>query len=178
MTKLIDMVVDVESDGPAPGLYSMISFGAAFHDGTRIRTYDSGIIQPLEGARQGIPGALAVTGVTRQDQLKGVMPYDAIQNFRAWLNTEMGETRVIFWSDNLAFDWQWMNYYLHAFSNDNPFGFSGRRIGDFYAGLVKDIRAASKWKRYRVTPHTHNPADDAKGNLEALMQIKKIYGIK
>ena len=47
-------------------------------------------------------------------------------------------------ADNFAFDWQFINYYFHRFLGRNPFGFSGRRIGDLYAGLVKDASKATK----------------------------------
>ncbi len=57
----------------------------------------------------------------------------------------------------------------------NIFGFSARRIGDLYCGVVKDSRA--KWKHLRKTTHTHNPVDDAKGNAEALLEIEKL-GVK
>ncbi len=70
-----------------------------------------------------------------------------------------------------------INYYFHRFLGRNPFGFSGRRIGDLYAGLVKDASKATEWKKYRVTAHTHNPVDDAKGNAEALRKFKEL-GLK
>ena len=65
----------------------------------------------------------------------------------------------------------------NRFLGRNPFGFSGRRIGDLYAGLVKDASKATEWKKYRVTAHTHNPVDDAKGNAEALKKFKEL-GLK
>ncbi len=84
------------------------------------------------------------------------------------------EGRPIFISDNPAYDWQFINYYFHKFLHDNPFGHSARRIGDFYAGVVKNFRAASKWKKYRVTKHDHNPVNDAMGNVEAFETIMKL----
>src|SRR5207253_7684492 len=77
-----------------------------------------------------------------------------------------------------AFDWQFINYYFHRFVGHNPFGFSGRRIGDLYAGLVKDASKATEWKKYRVTAHTHNPVDDARGNAEALKKFEEIQRIR
>jgi hypothetical protein len=48
--------------------------------------------------------------------------------------------RPVFVSDNPAFDFQWINHgFWHALRG-NPFGHSGRRIGDYYAGLVGDFR--------------------------------------
>jgi len=84
---------------------------------------------------------------------------------------------AVFVSDNLAFDWQFINYYFHRFLGRNPFGFSGRRIGDLYAGLVRDAFKGTEWKKYRVTQHMHNPVDDARGNAEALRKFKEL-GLK
>ena len=69
------------------------------------------------------------------------------------------------------------NYYFHRFIGRNLFGFSGRRIGDLYGGLVKDASKATEWKEYRVTGHTHDPVDDAKGNAEALLKFRAL-GLK
>ena len=47
----------------------------------------------------------------------------------------------------------------------------------FGAVLVKDAYKATAWKKYRVTAHTHNPVDDARGNAEALKKFKEL-GLK
>jgi hypothetical protein len=57
----------------------------------------------------------------------------------------------------------------------NPFGFSARRIGDLYCGLVKDSRA--KWKHLRKTTHNHHPVQDSIGNAEVLLAIRDM-GLK
>jgi hypothetical protein len=44
-----------------------------------------------------------------------------------------------------------------------------------YKGLVKD--SFDNFKHLRVTAHTHHPVDDAKGNAEALLEMKKM-GLK
>ncbi len=33
---------------------------------------------------------------------------------------------------------------------------------------------ATGWKKYRVTRHTHNPVDDARGHAEALRKFKEL----
>lgn len=96
-----------------------------------------------------------------------------MEHFAGWLAPQT-KGRPIFMSDNLAFDWHFINCYFHRFLGQNPFGFSGRRIGDLYAGLVKDASKATEWKKYRVTRHTHDPVDDAKGNAEALKKIREL----
>jgi hypothetical protein len=88
------------------------------------------------------------------------------------------EGKTHFISDNLAYDWQWINYYFHYFGNGNPFGFSGRRIGDLYCGMKMDTGLNQEWKKkYRKTSHDHNPVNDAIGNAEALLEMKKM-GLK
>ena len=92
-----------------------------------------------------------------------------MQAFAGWLRKW---DRPTFMSDNPAYDWQWINFYFWKYGIDNPFGFSARRIGDYYAGLVGDFRAASNWKRLRVTKHDHNPVNDAMGNYEAFQRME------
>ena len=78
---------------------------------------------------------------------------------------------VVFASDNPAYDFQWINCYLWRYFGENPFGHSGRRIADFYAGLVGDFRNTQRWKRLCRTKHDHHPVPDALGNAEALMRM-------
>ena len=167
------VVVDVESDGPIPAEFSMVCFGAVVFDDRLDRTF-YGRTRPISDRL--VPEALAVSGFSREEHMAFEDPKVVMENFAAWLD-QNSKGRPIFVSDNLAFDWQFINYYLHRFLGRNPFGFSGRRIGDLYAGLVKDASKATEWKKYRVTAHTHNPVDDAKGNAEALKKFKEL-GLK
>ena len=166
-------VVDVEADGPLPGDYSMVCFGAVVFDDTLNRTF-YGKTRPI--SERFIPEALAVSGFSHEEHQTFDDPKTVMENFAAWLNAE-SKGRPVFVSDNVAFDWQFINYYFHRFLGRNPFGFSGRRIGDLYAGLVKDASKATEWKKYRVTKHTHNPVDDARGNAEALKKFREL-GLK
>jgi hypothetical protein len=93
---------------------------------------------------------------------------DTFRQFREWLAPRMP---VVFVSDNPAYDFQWINFYFWRYFGENPFGHSGRRIADFYAGLVGDFRSTQKWKRLRRTKHDHHPVHDALGNAEALIRI-------
>lgn len=166
-------IVDVESDGPVPGLYSMVCFGAVCISGGKIIDTFYGKTYPISA--QYDPKALSISGFTREQHSDFPKSEIVIPDFVSWINKTNKTTRPIFWSDNLAYDWQFVNYYTHLFANTNPFGFSGRRIGDVYCGLQKNLYA--KWKHLRVTKHTHNPVDDAIGNAEALIKICNDAGI-
>lgn len=168
--------VDVESDGPCPGIdmYSMISFGAVIIDEKLDKTF-KGLTAPISG--QWIPEALAVSNISREQHLQYPDPKKTMDAFDKWL--EGIEGQIVFVSDNPAYDWQWINYYLHRYVGRNKFGFSARRIGDMFAGLVGNAKAPGiQWKKLRKTEHTHDPVDDAKGNAEALLELNKIYNFK
>jgi DNA polymerase III epsilon subunit-like protein len=167
------VIVDVESDGPIPAEYSMVCFGAVHFDEALDKTF-YGETRPV--SERFVEEALAISGFTREQHSSFDEPKVVMQKFEAWLE-EHSDGRPVFVSDNVAFDWQFINYYFHKFLGRNPFGFSGRRIGDIYAGLVKDAYRATEWKKYRVTRHTHNPVDDARGNAEALKKFKEL-GLK
>src|SRR3954465_10627924 len=63
---------------------------------------------------------------------------DTFRQFREWLTPRMP---VVFVSDNPAYDFQWINFYFWRYFGENPFGHSGRRIADFYAGLMGEFAA-------------------------------------
>lgn len=168
------VVVDVEADGPCPGLYSMVSFGAVVVCPQTFEFYAE--TAPLSDAAW-VPQALAVSGISRREHLAFPHPAKAMADFAEWLSGFA--PKPVFISDNPAFDFAWINYYFHKFHGSNPFGFSARRIGDLYCGLVKDMSKNSEWKRrYRKTKHSHHPIDDARGNAEALLALaEQIKGI-
>ena len=168
--------VDVEADGPCPGLYSMVSFGAVVVEPALNRTF-YGRTEPLAGATF-MQAALDVSGTTREAHLAYSDKLRTMTDFYYWLRDLKAE-RLTFVSDNPAFDWQWINYYFHrfnAFQFDpvNPFGYSARRIGDIWSGYRRKFNDHSSWKDLRKTRHTHNPVDDAKGNAEALLEIMRL----
>lgn len=168
------IVIDVESDGPIPHKYSMVCFGAVVVEPTLSKTF-YGQTRPVSSGW--IAEALAVSGFTREQHERFDDPAQVMRKFSDWLDdNSMG--RPIFISDNPAFDWQWINYYFHYYLGKNPFGFSARRIGDLYCGMKMDAGLNNEWKKlFRKTQHDHHPVNDAKGNAEALLAMKKM-GLK
>lgn len=165
-------MVDVETDGPIPGDYSMISFGAVLVDEQLNKSF-YGKLKPISD--QFIPEALAVSGFTREDTNNFDNPKSVMENFAAWLK-EVSPNRPSFISDNNGFDWMFICWYFHHFTGANPFGHSSSNLGSLYKGLVKDTY--QNFKHLRKTAHTHNPVDDAIGNAEALLTLKKDYNLK
>jgi len=165
------IVVDVEADGPVPPLYSMVSFGAVVVEPSLALSF-KGEVRPISD--RFLPEALAISGVSREEHLCFEEPGPVLERFAAWI-AEVSKGRPVFCSDNLAFDWQFVNYYFHAHLGHNPFGWSGRRIGDLYCGMMRDGYAS--WKHLRRTAHDHDPVNDARANAGVVLQLVEM-GLK
>lgn len=166
------IMVDIEADGPIPGDYSMICFGAVVVEPSLEKTF-YGELQPISD--KWIPDALAVSGFNRDETLQFGDPRTVMASFADWIGAE-SNGRPLFIADNNGFDWQFINWYFHHFLGDNPFGHSSTNLGSLYKGVVKDM--FSSFKHLRKTKHTHHPVDDALGNAEALLRIKDELGLK
>ena len=166
------IMIDIESDGPIPGDYSMISFGAVVMTEQLDKTF-YGQLKPISDAY--VPEALQVSGFSREDTMKFEDPKTVMLDFEEWIK-ENSKGRPFFISDNNGFDWMFICWYFHHFLNRNPFGHSSQNLGSMYKGLVSDT--FKNFKHLRKTKHTHHPVDDAKGNAEALITMKKEMGLK
>ena len=165
-------MVDIESDGPIPGDYSMICFGAVVVEKGLERTF-YGQLKPI--SEKFIPEALAVSGFSREETLAFPEPESVMRSFADWL-ASISKDRLMFISDNNGFDWGFINWYFHHFLGKNPFGHSSTNLGSLYKGMAKDMFVT--FKHLRRTEHTHHPVDDAKGNVEALLVMKEEMGLK
>ena len=164
-------MVDVEADGPIPGDYSMVSFGAVLVH-PELTQHFYGRLRPI--SERFIPEALAVSGFTRDETLLFSEPGEVMKDFQTWLK-QVSPSQPRFISDNNGFDWQFINWYFHHFLKTNPFGFSSTNLGSLYKGMEKDMFV--NFKHLRKTKHTHHPVDDARGNAEALLTLKAM-GLK
>ena len=119
------IMVDIEADGPIPGDYSMVSFGAVLVEPGLTKTF-YGRVRPV--SEKWIPEALAVSGFSREETLAFPEPAAVMVEFREWLKEHSaGQPRFI--SDNNGFDWQFINWYFHHFLGGNPFGHSSTNLG-------------------------------------------------
>ena len=76
------IMVDVEADGPIPGDYSMVCFGAIVVEPALDRTF-YGRLKPI--SEQWIPEALQVSGFTREETLAFDDPKTVVQQFADWV---------------------------------------------------------------------------------------------
>jgi hypothetical protein len=177
--------VDIESDGPIPGRYSMLSFGLAVagrFDGTTFGRRDPAAetfyreLRPISD--ECVPGAVAVTGLDRDLLIReGADPHLAMTDTRAWIEATAGDDHAVMVGFPLVFDWMFLTWYLQRFTGGSPFGFSsGLDMKSLYAAKAgvpmssagrRDLPSALRSNR----EHTHNAMDDAIEQAEVFANL-------
>lgn len=189
-------MVDIESDGPIPGPYSMNSFGIVAVASRSIDGYTYFDLQdetlqhyaelkPISD--KFIPEAINVGGFNHAElKLTGEDPTVAMTEVAQWITEttkRLGGTAPVFTAYPLGFDWMFFYWYLVNFSETgSPFGHSRHLdVKTFYAEKA-GVSIGSSVKRlmpkhlFSVLPHTHNALDDAVEQGALLQNIFKWDG--
>ncbi len=143
--------VDIETAGPYPSRYSLLSIGACLVDEPSAAFYVE--LQPVN--EEADAGALAVGGLSLATLAEtGVPPRAALVQFEAWVLAHTPEdSRPVFVGFNAAFDWMFINDYFHRFLGHNPFGHNALDIKAFYMGMT-----GARWAQTtigHVAAHLH-----------------------
>lgn len=156
--------VDVEALGTSPVKGTMTEFGCVVYDPNGKNHKKTFHGQLFEGRPNPDNPAVPIVGERINDSKMVAL------SLMQWLD-EVSPGQVTLVSDNPAYDFMWMAGFFDEVDLPNPFGHSGRRIADFWAGINRKWSDTQSWKRFRVTKHTHHPVDDAMGNVEAFEAI-------
>ena len=102
--------VDVETAGPNPSRYSLLSIGACLVADIQRTFYVE--LQPING--NFTPEALAVSGLSLEELAeRGLPPAEAMARFETWLEIQIPSSRrPIFVAFNAPFDWMFINDYV------------------------------------------------------------------
>ncbi|MFH1330220.1 MAG: 3'-5' exonuclease [Actinomycetota bacterium] len=166
--------VDVETAGPAPCAYSLLSLGACLVDDPERTFYAE--LQPARLKTD--PAALAVSGLTLEHlAAHGLPPGEAMSRFAAWVGevTPPGG-RPVFVAFNAPFDWMFVADYFRRFEVPNPFGHAALDIKALYMGATGE-----PWERTTfaaVAAHVglspqlpHHALEDALVQAEAFRRL-------
>jgi DNA polymerase III epsilon subunit-like protein len=126
--------VDVESAGPNPGNYSLLSIGAC----TICEPQETFYVELRPINDNFTAEALAVSGLSMEKLTEsGSQPDEAMKRFAAWLVQVTPErSRPVFVALNAPFDWSFVNDYFHRYLGSNPFGHNALDIKALYMGLT------------------------------------------
>jgi DNA polymerase III epsilon subunit-like protein len=196
MTKELFISVDIETTGPAPGKHSMISIGcvACVEDNTQecgykvLDTFNANLeevsfdglfstrdTKTMKEFWEKHPEAWEIATANPQP------PEDVIRALKKWLIDLPKDGRPIFVGYPVGFDFSFVYWYMHYFTNSCEFGYQPLDIKTYaYAALggkYKDVKKATMPKHwFKETKLTHVALDDALNQAHLFFQIrKKIY---
>lgn len=177
---------DVETDGPIPGPYSMLSFALVFagtFDGKTFKkpaTFRTTFYRELQPISQNFQvEALKVNGLNRSSLIhEGETPQKALTDAFDWvMNIADGRSPVLV-AYPVSFDWTWLYWYFSSYSDrGSPFEYS--RCYDLKTAVaIKTQSSISSSGRSKLPAalkskysHTHNALDDAIEQAEIFTNI-------
>ncbi len=182
---------DVETDGPIPGPFSILSF-ALVYAGTFDGEYFERPASSQTFYRELKPisenyelEALQVNGLDRARLiLSGENPESVMSEAALWVRKVAGVATPVLIAYPLCFDWSWLYWYFIRFcSEGSPFGHS--RCFDIKTAVALKARLPiAAAGRSQLPPsfragrgHTHNALDDAKEQAEIFAKVFESEGL-
>jgi hypothetical protein len=177
---------DVETDGPIPGPFSMLSFALVFAGSfngrlfKRPEDYENIFYRELKPISEDFQEeALRVNGLDRARLCReGQAPEAAMTDAARWVKKIAGRAKPVLVAYPLSFDWAWLYWYFVRFSSeDSPFGYS--RCFDLKTALaVKSSIPITEASRSKLSSslksprhHTHHAIDDAIEQAEIFANV-------
>lgn len=179
----IYVVVDVEADGPVPGLFSMLSIGAvATTDKEEVGSFYRKVL-PLDDASEHPP---TMEWWKTQPKAWQEVTTDArsakevMKEFDEWIES-LGKT-PLFVAQPVAFDYMFVSWYFWKFIGKNPFtensgAPSALDLPSFISGRYSTSIRESKrtnlpdWMEKGMPKHSHNALEDARGFAVILRNV-------
>ncbi len=156
--------VDVETAGPNPHSYALLSIGAC----TLTRPHQTFYIELKPDKLNFQTQAVEIHGLDlARLTVEGVEPEQALIRFEQWLNQVIPvQIQPIFLAFNAPFDWMFVNDYFQHYLERNPFGHNALDIKAFYMGAsgVSWRETSGSTLRQLFSEdrdHTHNALEDA-----------------
>ncbi len=176
---------DVETDGPIPGRFSLLSFGlcvAGRGDGETFERADPEAatfyreLAPITGEFD--PEALAVSGLDRARlQREGEEPERAMRDAARWVREVAGpEGTPVLVAYPLGFDWSFLHWYFVAYgggTDPDPFGHA-HALDVKTLAAVRRRRPIARAGLSRVAPEVrlgHHALDDAIAQAEVFATL-------
>jgi DNA polymerase III epsilon subunit-like protein len=166
--------VDVETAGPNPADYALLSIGACTLGSPRKEFYVE--LQPTTMKADEQASEIHQLDL---DQLSktGQAPNRAMQLMANWLTEEIpSESPPLFLGFNAPFDWMFICDYFQRFLGHNPFGHSAIDIRSFYMGLSQVEWENTRMAQISTKALKHNALEDACDQAELFKRM--ILGTK
>jgi hypothetical protein len=184
--------IDIEADGPSPGLYSMLSFGAVAFEMRDKQFVELGRFQSnlecLKDAKEH-PDTMAFWArfpeMYKKTRENMAHPAVGMAMFDKWLELMQSNGHLIPVGYPAAYDYKWIDWYLWYFVGKNRMGFACLDMKSFANAQLKHKHFASTSKKNmpknwfdKNIPHTHEAIQDAieQAHLFSKMWLENKYG--
>lgn len=175
MTKDLYISVDVETAGPFPAHYALLSIGACLVSDPDIHFY----VELKPDRCDSLPEALEVSGLSLELLNKtGHAPADAMREFANWIQElTQGQMRPVFVALNAPFDWMFVCDYFYRYLGFNPFGHSALDIKAFYMGSTGVDWSQTSFEQLarfldQKTELVHNALQDAQDQAQLFATLR------
>ncbi len=169
--------VDVETAGPIPALYALLSIGACLVDDPQQSFYVE--LQPDRDRY--LPEALAISGLSLEIlQERGLPPIKALHLFEEWVHQVVPQaSRPVFVALNAPFDWMFISDYFHRYLGFNPFGHNALDIKAYYMGKMGVSWSETSYRYIASFLHeqaclSHNALNDACDQAALFRKIRQL----
>lgn len=182
MKKEIYISTDVETNGPIPGIHSMLSLASvAFdEDGNEIGSFEINC-EELEGSH---PNEKTMQwwqeniDAYNETRIEPVHPQVAMDRYYEWLMDLKSKGKILFVAYPVAFDFMWVFWYLNRFKGESPFGHNGIDIRSYAMAMYKKGYLQSGKEHYPSEwfddlTLTHKAVDDARMQGHLFINMKK-----
>jgi DNA polymerase III epsilon subunit-like protein len=161
--------VDVETSGPNPAGFDLLSIGACTMAEPRRTFYVE--LKPI--TMRSTDEAQRVHGLNLEKlSTEGQPPARAMRMFADWLGAEIqAEGEPLFVGFNAPFDWMFVADYFQHFLGHNPFGHSALDIKSFYMGSASVSWSSTSMRKLAVIELKHNALEDACDQAKLFKQI-------
>jgi len=167
--------VDVETAGPNPADYALLSIGACTLMAPRQEFY----VELVPDKEKIEERAFAIHGLSFQHlKAAGKQPREAMMAFRDWLHACMPQDgKPLFLGFNAPFDWMFVCDYFHHYLRSNPFGHSAVDIKSFYMGISRVAWEETSMASLSTHPLRHNALEDARDQADIFLKILQDAGV-
>lgn len=173
--------VDIEADGAIPGVFSMLSLGAAVVGRHHLADDPTACfyieLQPISARFD--EAAMKVNQLDRgRLEREGAAPALAMARFEAWVCEAASDAKPVFVGFNATFDWMFVHWYFVHFLGRSPFGIAGLDIKAYAMGSLglerwSDTTKRNLDRRFLATDvHTHHALDDAREQAEIFSRLR------
>jgi ribonuclease T len=168
--------VDVETAGPIPADYSLLSIGACTIFDPQSTYYVE--LKPINNNIN--QEAATVHGLSLERLMReGESPDRALFSFEQWLVSQTApDQQPVFVAFNAPFDWMFINYYFYHYLGHNPFGYTALDIKAYYMGMAGVPWTQTAWRyispkyltEHKLTHHALQDALDQAGIFRRMLE--------